>query len=82
MKTKDNNSSVPSHIDGEDMISYLDGEMENDLQTRVAVHLESCWDCRGRLSGVERSIENFLDLRQKKLLPPELPPSGQSKKSV
>src|SRR5260221_14333117 len=79
MKTKNNNNSaVPSHIESEDMVAYLDGEMDRELQTQVTEHFESCWDCRSRLGSVERSIENFLQLRQNQLLPPELPPSERA----
>jgi len=67
---------VPNHIEDEDLISFLDGEIAADLQAEMQTHLESCWHCRSRLSGVERSIENFLQLRQEVLLPAELPPSA------
>src|SRR5438874_1955234 len=77
MKTKNNNSSMmPSHIEDERLITFLDGEAEPDSHKEMLAHLESCWDCRSRLSSVERSIENFLRTRQDVLLPPELPPSG------
>jgi hypothetical protein len=77
MKTNnDNKTVVPSHIEDERLIAFLDGEVETDFHRGMQAHLESCWDCRSRLSNVERSIENFLLLRQNELLPPELPPSG------
>src|SRR6476620_10569357 len=77
MKTNNNDISVvPSHIAEERLIAFLDGEVTVDEQRSMQAHLDSCWDCRGRLSGIERSIENFLLLRQQTLLPPELPPSG------
>ena len=77
MKTKnDDMPVVPSHIEDERLVAFLDGEADTESQKEMQGHLESCWDCRTRLNGVERSIENFLQLRQNELLPPELPPSG------
>jgi len=77
MKTKnDDMPVVPSHIEDERLVAFLDGEADTDSQREMQGHLESCWDCRTRLNGVERSIENFLQLRQRELLPPEMPPSG------
>ncbi len=77
MKKKNNDKSVvPSHIADERLIAFLDGEVEHDSSREMKSHLESCWDCRRRLGAVERSIENFLQMRQARLLPPELPPSG------
>ena len=77
MKTKnDDMPVVPSHIEDERLVAFLDGEADTESQREMQGHLESCWDCRTRLNGVERSIENFLQLRQRELLPPEMPPSG------
>src|SRR5258708_7262832 len=79
MKTNNKDTTViPRHIEEERLIAFLDGETETESQHEMQAHLESCWDCRSRLSNVERSIENFLQLRQDKLMPPELPPSGPS----
>jgi hypothetical protein len=77
MMTKDRDRSVvPSHIEDDDLISYLDGEIDAAAHAEAQAHLESCWACRRRLKVVERSIENFLQIRQLSLLPPEIPPSG------
>lgn len=77
MKTKNNDKmAIPRHVDDDDLVSYLDGELARETQEEVRTHLESCWDCRRRLSVYQRSIENFLQVRQDKLLPPELPPAG------
>jgi hypothetical protein len=77
MKTRNNDKmTVPHHVDDDDLVSYLDGELARETQIEVRTHLEICWDCRRRLSVYQRSIENFLQVRQDKLLPPDLPPSG------
>src|SRR5260221_3064615 len=79
MKTNNKeNTVVLKHIEDERLVAFLDGEMDAGSHTEIRGHLESCWDCRCRLSNVERSIEKFLKLRQEELLPPELPPSGEA----
>jgi len=79
MKTKTNYKlGVPEHIEQEDLISYLDGELEGASTTDVRRHLESCLDCRKRLGTLERSIESFLQLRQDSLVPRDMPPAGPS----
>jgi anti-sigma factor RsiW len=80
MTTKTSNdghgSTLPQHLDDSDLISYLDGESTRDEQSQAAAHLESCWDCRSRLTAVENSIDRFLELRRESLLPQDLPPAG------
>src|SRR5258708_19917719 len=79
MKTNNKDTTViPRHIEEERLIAFLDGETETESQHEMQAHLESCWDCRSRLSNVERSIENFLQLRQVQVIPPDLAPSGPS----
>lgn len=77
MRTRNNNiSAMPSHIEDERLLAYLDGEIDAESQIEIQGHLDKCWDCRSRMSAVERSIENFLGLRHRELLPADLPPSG------
>ena len=71
-----NDSATVRHLEDDDLISYLDGELLPDEQQRARLHLEKCWDCRSRLNLTEGSVENFVRLRQETLLPRELPPSG------
>src|SRR5437773_4459290 len=71
-----NDSTMVRHLEDDDLISYLDGELLPDEQQRARLHLEKCWDCRSRLNLTEGSVENFVRLRQETLLPKELPPSG------
>lgn len=73
----DNGGPVPNHIDDPDLIAYLDGELLRSEQEDARAHLESCWQCRSRLSRVEDNIENFLRLRQA-IAPVELPPSDSA----
>ena len=71
-----NDSATVRHLEDDDLISYLDGELLSDEQQQARVHLEKCWDCRSRLSLTQSSVENFVRLRQEIVLPRELPPSG------
>jgi hypothetical protein len=64
------------HLEDDDLISYLDGELSPDEQGQARAHLESCWSCRSRLNLTQSSVENFVRLRQETLLPKEVPPSG------
>jgi hypothetical protein len=77
MKTKHNNDgAVPRHLEDDDLVSYLDGELSREEQEQARLHLESCWGCRSLLNVAQSSIENFMRLRQETLLPGDLPPSG------
>src|SRR5260370_13355237 len=77
MKTiNKNDSAIMRHLEDDDLISYLDGELEHDEQEQGRLHLESCWSCRTRLSVTQTSVEDFMRLKQETLLPRKLPPSG------
>lgn len=75
MKTTNDGNAVPRHLDDDELISYLDGELSRAEQESARTHLEGCWNCRSRLLAVQNSIESFLRLR-KQVLPPDIPPSG------
>ncbi len=68
-------SAIPRHLEDDDLISYLDGELLPDEQLQARLHLESCWICRSRLNVTQRSVENFVRLRQDTLSPGKLPPA-------
>ena len=74
MKTTNDGSPLPRHLDDDDLICYLDGEVTRAEQDFARTHLEGCWNCRSRLLSVQNSIESFLRLR-KQVRPPEVPPS-------
>jgi hypothetical protein len=73
--TNDGENPVPRHLDGADLISYLDGELTRAEQEHARTHLESCWNCRSQLLAMQNSIEGFLRVR-KQVLPSEIPPSS------
>src|SRR5712692_8609907 len=77
MKTiSKNDSAIMRHLEDDDLISYLDGELAHDEQEQGRLHLESCWSCRTRLSVTQSSVEDFMRLKQETLLPRKQPPSG------
>ena len=65
----DPNRLVPPHLQDSDLIAHLDGELSRSDRQRVGSHLESCWECRSRLTGLQASIEKLIEFR-KKLRPP------------
>src|SRR5688500_16838521 len=75
MKTINDGNPLPRHLDADDLIAFLDGEVSRAEQDCTRTHLEGCWNCRSRLLAVQNSIESFLRLR-KQILPPDNPPSG------
>ncbi len=77
MKTNNHDKiAVPQHTADEDMVAYVDGELDREPREDVRRHLESCWDCRKRLADLQRSIENFLRMRHDALIPRDIPPAG------
>jgi hypothetical protein len=69
------NSTIPTHLEDDVLIAYLDGELPNEEKAGVCKHLEDCWACRGSLKIIQDCIDNFMIQRQEILLPPELPPT-------
>jgi len=52
------------HLQDHELISHLDGELSRSDRQRVTLHLESCWDCRSRLSSLQSSIEKLIEFRK------------------
>lgn len=75
-KMKNHDGALPVHLEDDAIISYLDGELSDDVQSQIRQHLVSCWDCRSRLKITQDSIEKFMGVRREILLPQEIPPTG------
>jgi anti-sigma factor RsiW len=60
----DPESVVPQHIEDEDLLAYLDGELSGEAQQETSQHLERCWDCRTRLAATQSQIESFMQIRR------------------
>jgi len=52
---------LPPHLDDEQLMAYLDGELPRAVMESSRAHIDSCWTCRGRLSALLGRIETFLD---------------------
>src|SRR5262245_16029805 len=66
---------VPRHLEDEELVAYLDGELADDERTATAAHLEQCWECRSRTAAIEAHIDTFLKARRL-VVGDEVPPSA------
>lgn len=75
-KTNNNSSTtIPTHLEDDVIIAYLDGELSEEEKISSSQHLENCWACRSNLKVIQDSIDNFMNQRQEILIPTDLPPS-------
>jgi anti-sigma factor RsiW len=51
------------HPPDDELLAFLDGELNAKLATRVQKHLEGCWGCRAKREKIERSISAFINYR-------------------
>lgn len=47
------------HIDDDQLLSYLDGELTAVRMLAVRNHLRVCWNCRSALAELEAQIESI-----------------------
>jgi hypothetical protein len=71
----DADTLVPRHAEDETLLAYLDGELDPAAAAQTSSHLEQCWSCRSRMNGLESSIHEFLEARER-LLPPDITPGS------
>lgn len=57
-----------THLDGTRLNDYLDGLLEGEERERVVAHLESCPECRDRVSAL-RGLEGRLASLPREILP-------------
>jgi hypothetical protein len=55
------------HLDQEQMVAYLDGELSITRTEEVGAHLQSCWSCRSEMRVIRTQIKTFLADRDAKL---------------
>ena len=60
-----NDPRKSDHVSDEDLVHYLDGELNPGKAQRVRRHLESCWRCRSRCQKTQASITEFADFRRR-----------------
>lgn len=75
-KTNNNSSTtIPTHLEDDVIIAYLDGELSEEEKISSSQHLENCWACRSNVKVIQDRIDNFMSQRQEILIPKDLPPS-------
>src|SRR5689334_19281110 len=74
MRKPDRASLVPPHPSEEQLLAFLDGELQRDEMDTARAHVDTCWTCRSRLSSLLASIETFLVSR------PPLQPDGAAER--
>jgi hypothetical protein len=69
--------SENSHLSEHDLVLAADGELPARRKAEVAAHLETCWQCRERMSSLQNTITDFVRTRNRELneqLPSEAGP--------
>src|SRR6266849_7277202 len=62
------------HPSEDELLLYVDGELEAKATNHVRNHLEACWSCRVRTEKIEETISTFIDYRNQVLKPLAEPP--------
>jgi hypothetical protein len=57
------------HLNDEDLLLAIDGELSSLREKQVEEHLAACWDCRARKQNLEKTIGNFVEARHADLDP-------------
>ncbi len=75
--SKNELSGNNGHPSEDELLLYVDGELEAKATNHVRNHLEACWSCRVRTEKIEETISSFIDYRNQVLKPlVEQPPHG------
>jgi hypothetical protein len=48
------------HISDQDLLLFVDGEIQPKGKAAVETHLEACWECRTRLLELQKTIADFV----------------------
>jgi hypothetical protein len=57
------------HCTDELALAYLDGELSSPLEAAVRKHLNTCWECRGRLADLEEEAQSVARLLAENTFP-------------
>jgi hypothetical protein len=66
---------MSNHLNHQQMLAYLDGELPKGEMANVADHLHSCWTCRIEMERLEGDIATILDAHNESFAPSVPPPS-------
>jgi hypothetical protein len=64
------------HLNDEDLLLAIDGELSGARAKRAEEHLAECWDCRVRKQNLEKMIGNFVEARHAEFDPQVQPSAG------
>ena len=56
-----------AHLNEEDLLLAIDGELAGARAEQAEEHLAGCWDCRARKQNLEKTIGNFVAARHAEL---------------
>ena len=51
------------HLNDEELLLAIDGELSGPRAKQAEEHLAECWDCRVRKQNLEKTIGNFVEAR-------------------
>jgi len=77
--------SQDSHPAKEQLLLFLDGELDAHTAKQVRAHLDSCWKCRARRQELEATIADFVRSRDgefHQMLPPAAGPRALLKAQI
>jgi hypothetical protein len=52
------------HLEDDDLLRYLDGELPRRKARLVRQHLEACWQCRTELASLETTVADCVEYRK------------------
>ncbi|HEY7210908.1 MAG TPA: hypothetical protein VH477_11600 [Bryobacteraceae bacterium] len=71
-----------NHVSDDDVLRFVDGELEGGRSADIRGHFETCWKCRTRMLDFENTIVHFVHFQQKlseRTIPPITGPLAQLK---
>jgi hypothetical protein len=64
-----------THLTDEELLLLADGELPSRVALQTRGHLTACWECRTRMSELERAIADFVHIHHASF-DPRLPPAA------
>jgi hypothetical protein len=54
------------HISPEDLLLFVDGELQERRKSELSHHLEACWECRTRMVNLQSTITDFVNAHHRR----------------
>src|ERR1700704_1661307 len=58
-----------THPDEENLLRFCDGELRTCDASRVARHLDTCWECRTHVDDIRKIVGEYVHYRKDTLQP-------------